>query len=552
MRSAPSEDPARRIAPGWLGAAVLVYLALSLALAWTKAPWCDEGSLANSSYNLAFHGYMGSNVIEPGGHFLNAYLRGIHRWTYIVTPNQLVAIAGWFKVFGATAFNMRAFSILWGVVTILAMYRIALRMFPDRGVAQLAAVLTSLDWVFQWITADGRPESLAMALAACSLAAYLHFRERDFRMAVITSQTLLAAAMFTHPNALLVGLGVFVVAVLYDRKRLRLEYLLWTALPYLIFAALWGAYILQSPSDFKAQFFANAAGRDSARWKSVLEPWNSIRQEVFRQIFVYVNSSLWSAETNHHLILVAFMYLGANIWFFSKWRRHEPSVRIFSVCAATVLCGLTFLNGFKADPYMIYVMPFYDTIFAALLVKLWRRNGDPSVAAVALTFIFVVLQLWTAGMHILADEYHRDYLPTVRELARDKAAGKSIVATAALGFGLDFNGFADDWRLGLYSNLKPDVIVLDRSYRDFTGRFLDSEPAVYPHTASLLFSEYRLRKRFGSFWIFDRIPGATYAKVDTGPVKGLTFAQKRQKVDEMFDRVGGINTAVANGSKSSL
>jgi hypothetical protein len=58
--------------------AVLAYLVLALWLAHmahTKAPWYDEGQYTNSAYDLAFHGRMGSNVVEPSGVHLNVYYR---------------------------------------------------------------------------------------------------------------------------------------------------------------------------------------------------------------------------------------------------------------------------------------------------------------------------------------------------------------------------------------------------------------------------------------------------------------------------------------------
>ena len=83
-----------------LVAAIAIFVVLATALALTKAPWCDEGWFANPAYNLAFHGQMGTNVLEPSGHFLKTYLNGIQERTYIMVPNHIVALAGWFRIFG--------------------------------------------------------------------------------------------------------------------------------------------------------------------------------------------------------------------------------------------------------------------------------------------------------------------------------------------------------------------------------------------------------------------------------------------------------------------
>ena len=494
-------------------AAVTIYLTLALLLAHTKAPWCDEGWFANPAYNLAFHGYMGSNVVEPSGFYLNTYLQGIHDRTFYVTPNHLVALAAWFRVFGFSLFSMRVYSILWGLVSLLALFYILHRLFASPRVAQLAVLLVSIDFLFLWTAADGRPEAPANALALCALAAYLHFHERRLGTAVLVSQLFLAAAIFTHPNALLVGFIIPVLAWRDDRHRIRPTHLLLAAAPYVVFAAPWAFYILQSPADFKVQFFANAAGRGSARWKVFLQPWRAILDEVSRQLRVYLVSDVWSAEMNPWMGFTPIMYSGAIIWLFWNWKRRGTGMQVFAVCIATVLIALTFLNGLKLSMYLCYVVPLYDAVLAAWLLALWQRRGDAGGVALVVGFAFVFLQVATSVMHIRADEYGRDYLPAIRALQQDQAEGKTIVGTAALGFGLHFQGFADDWRLGLYSHLDPDVLVIDRSYRQFSRQFEKDEPLVFAHTAKILRYRYRPVHRYGSFWLYERVPAHSQVAV---------------------------------------
>lgn len=504
-----------------LVASVVLYLILATSIARTKAPWCDEGWFANPAYNLAFHGYMGSNVLEPNGHFLNATLQGIRERTYVVTANHLVGLAGWFRVFGFSLFTMRLYSILWGTVTLLVFFYILRRLFPDHRVAYLATLLTAMDFVFVWATADGRMEAPAGALALCSLAAYLYFRERSFRTAILISQIFAAAAVFTHPNALIVLLALFVLVWRLDRERMRPGQLVLAAVPYLFFGLLWSVYILQAPSDFMAQFFANAAGRGSSRWKVILQPWLAVYGELVRHLALYMFGGLWSAVMNPSMVVIPFIYLAAMIGFLRRRKLFEEPTRIFIACLVTVLAGMTFLNGFKAHCYMLYAIPFYNAVLAAWLLILWDRKGDAGGLAVCLGAAFAVVQLSTSIQHIRADEYGRDYQPTVRAVETYRADGKTIVGTAALGFGVGFQGFKDDWRLGLYTGLKPDVIVMDRSYRYFTIHYKKEEPAVFSHVVSTLNSDYRLAQRYGSFWIFERASpprGNTVPRIDMSAV----------------------------------
>jgi 4-amino-4-deoxy-L-arabinose transferase-like glycosyltransferase len=512
-----------------LPVALVIYLVLAISLAATKAPWCDEGWFANPSYNLAFRGHMGSNVLEPAGHFLNAYLSGIQTRTYIVTPNFLVGLAAWYKLVGFSLFTMRLYSILWGALGLVALYYIARRLLPDPRIARLAVLLCSIDFMLLWISADGRMEAMAGALALCSLASYLHFRESRYGWAMFASQVFGALAVFTHPNALIGLLTVPVLAVMFDRSRLRPVHACLAAIPYVLCATPWILYILQSPADFQAQFLANAAGRGSARYKIFFAPWKAVIDEFKRHVAIYLVSTLFVGRMNPWMVFIPFLYLPANVWLVSSWRRLGVTERMFAVCAVTVVLGLTFLNGFKAATYLEYVIPFYEVTFAAFLIHLYSKRGrDAKAGAVMLGVAFAVTQLATTYQHVRAREYQREYLPAVEEIERYRAEGRTIVGTTSLGFGLGFHGFQDDWRLGLYTGLRPDILVLDRSYRDFARRFEDEEPKVLTQYCRLLSSEYRLTSVHGAFWIFERRPPRA---IDTSEVY---LQEKRKKADYLF------------------
>lgn len=514
---------------------MVVYLLLALWLANTKAPWCDEGWFANPAYNLAFRGNMGSNVLEPSGFYLNAYFRGVQERTYYVLPTHLVALAGWFRIFGASAFSARAYSICWGALTLPILFYILQRLFTDRRVAMLGTILTSVDFIFLWSTADVRMEAPANALALCSFAAYLYLREKDLQTAVLASQILGACAVFTHPNSALVVLAVVIVALRYDGVRLRLRcwrYLGIALTPYIFFGLLWSFYILQSPADFAAQFFANAAGRKSERLLKLFHPDVAVETEIARHLTAYYLGGVWAGVMRGWMVFVPLLYVPALVWFLVKARQHEASVRMFLTYFLIMALGMTFLNGFKGYFYLIYVTPIYNAVFAAWLLNLWARKTEAKCVAAAAGFTLIAIQLSISMLHIGADEYHRDYEPTIRELARDRALGKSIGGTAALGFGMDFRGFTDDARLGMYRGRTPDVVVIDRAYRGFTGLFGVDEPLVFTHVVETLSMKYKLAAQHGSFWIFERLPAPRVVpRVD---VASLAKLAKRERGDQFF------------------
>lgn len=510
-----------------------VYLVLAFGLASTKAPWCDEAWFVNPAYDLAFHGRMSSNVLEPSGHYLNAYLRGVQERTYIFPPNHLVALAGWFRIFGFSALVTRAYSICWSALALVAMFYVLLRLFPDHRVARLATLLTAIEFIFLWSTADGRPEAIANSLAICSVAVYLHFREENLGKAILTSQLLAAAGVFAHLNALLIVFSLAGMAWYLDRKRFQLRYLAFASAPYIFFAGLWSLYILQKPSDFVAQFFPQAGY--SERWKGFLRPDFAIGTEIDRHLSAYCLDGLWPGVMNGWMVIVPFLYLSAVVWFWRSRRKLEPSQRAFLVFTIVLICGMTFLNGFKGYFYLIYVVPIYVAIFAAWLLDLWARSRAAKLVAASMAMAFVIVQLSTSIQHIRADEYHRDYVPLIDDLAHYRSDGKTIVGTAALGFGLNFRGFKDDIREGTYSGLRPDVLVIDRSYRKFAGMFETNEPPVFAHIVKMLSTNYRLAAQHGSFWILERVHPADNGKlkpwIDT---KEIETVEKGKRAEYLF------------------
>jgi len=229
--------------------------------------------------------------------------------------------------------------------------------------------------------------------------------------------------------------------------------------------------------------------------------------EIVRHLTAYYLGGLWAGAMKGWMIFIPLLYIPAVVWFFARFRREKGPLGMFVAYAIALLLAMTFLNGFKGYFYLIYLVPVYNVMFAAWLLNLWEQGGQLKWLAAAAGWVFVAMQLSISILHIRADEYHRDYEPTIRDLTRYRAAGQSIVGTAALGFGMGFSGFKDDVRLGMYSGLNPDVVVVDRSYQFFWKIIQHDEPPVFAHIATTLASRYRLAARYGSFSIFERAPG---------------------------------------------
>ncbi len=477
-------------------AALALFGCLSLTLAATKAPWCDEGWFANAAYNLANHGHMGSSLQEPSGHYLNAYLRGIQERTYVVPPLYLVTLAAWLKLWGNGLVVMRAYAILWGLITLISFNALANRLTGDRTLAVLATAMTAIDFTFLFAATDVRMESMMMGLSLTSWLAYLHWRERNLRRAVLVSHSLLALACFSHPNAALFGCGLVYLFWLRDFKALRLGLICWAMLPYLLLGLGWALYIWESPSDFLAQFFANTG--DSHRFEYLFQPWMNFIFEIGTRYFGHFGLlSFWAYPMPMFMSLIPVFYV-ASFWQFL--RREDLRSRLGALwpLSLMIIGLLTFLVSYKAQNYICYTIPFWN-----LLIATWLLYGLDQGRGKCYLALFACLQLTCFGVRIAQNSRGGEYHMTALVMQDHMRQGHSLIAPTSMAFAVGFSGFIDDARLGRWSGRRPDALVVDRWYQRFHQSYGEKEPNVSRYVKKLLTEEYTPSAKFGDYQIYE-------------------------------------------------
>jgi hypothetical protein len=229
-----------RLLPIWVPPALIIallYFALALGLACTKAPWIDEAWHAYPAYNLLRTGSTGSSILEPTGTCLSGELKGIQQRTYWIMPLPIVTESAWFRVFGFSVVRMRSLSIFWGALAIFSWFVIARILSRSIRTARLVSLLLATDFTFLWGVADGRAEAMCVALGSAGLATYLLLRERNLMQAMLLSNCAVAASVFTHPYGVLWFAALALVAFWTDRRRLSLRHLVFVT-PHLIGAGL--------------------------------------------------------------------------------------------------------------------------------------------------------------------------------------------------------------------------------------------------------------------------------------------------------------------------
>jgi 4-amino-4-deoxy-L-arabinose transferase-like glycosyltransferase len=479
----------------------LVYVGLAIAHALTMRPWCDEGWFSNPAENLLSTGRMETSVLDTTASWRQVNLQGIDRHTYWVMPLYLLAQAAWYRITDFSLVSMRLLSVLWGLVALLSWYVILKRLSGSTTVVLLALALLAVDFQFLLTAVNGRMDMMTFALETAALAAYLSLRERRFAAAVLVSQTLAAAGLFTHPMGALGVVGLAFVSLYCDRKRVRFVHIATAALPYIVGAAGWGLYILESPSDFVAQFSSNASGRLGL----LTEPLAALRREiVIRYLTSYGLAPGLPAPGRLKGIILAIYIAGVLVAFATRSIRNDRLLRILLILAAWNALGVTLLDSYGIGWYLIYIIPFAIVLLSISVNHLWSsRRVPPTAIALALTLLIAIQFVVSASR--VAKNDRRDFLSAAGFLRNRLDGYRLVMASAEFGIPFRFDRrMLDDFRLGYRSRKTPDLIVMDSPrYCLWSELLRDQDPGNYRYIHNLL-SSYRVVYNHGAYRMYER------------------------------------------------
>jgi hypothetical protein len=486
-----------------VAAVLAVYLVLGLSTALTRAPWVDEGWFGNPAWNLAHRGFLGTTVLDPASStWKSVELTGIDRHTYWVMPLGLLLNSAVFRAFDFHAFAMRAPSLVFGLVFLLAWRTILRRIGAPPAVVAIALLLIAVDFHFQSQAADGRMDVMALAFGYSAIAVYLTLREGNLKRAIAASHTLAAMAVFTHPNGAVPALLLVLATWHLDRRRLTLTAAVPAAVPYLLLAAGWGVYIAQDPSAWRAQFLSNASGRGP----TITAPLAALKFEVVQRYLFNFGLAPWASRSGRlNVIPLVLLLSGAALCLLSREIRRHPGYRMVLAATAITVLYLTWFEGLKTPFYLLYVTPLYSVLCAIAAVWLWngrtRARTPVAFALAALVLLQGARTVTIASRNPKAASFD----PAARFLRARYTPATFIMGNASLLFGLapDWN-LLDDFRLGYNTGKRPAVVVIDESWKDRIGMLRESDMAIWQHTQSVL-AAYREVYNYGGYRILEQI-----------------------------------------------
>jgi hypothetical protein len=478
-------------------AVACLFAALTIGVSLTKPPEIDEGWFASPALNLVTRGSMGTTVLEPTG-TLTSKLAGINQHTYWVMPLHLLAQAGWYEVFGFSLFSMRALSIVWGLVALASWFLIMKALSGNLKLSAMAFAFIAVDYVFIMHSSLGRMDMMCAALGFAAFAAYLCIREHNFTLGVVASQSLVAASLFTHPNGVMAFAGLLFLTLYFDRARVRWKPALLAATPYLIAAAGWGLYILQSPSSFAGQFSDQAAGRAPG----LSAPLTALKEEFTLKYFEAFGLAPFSTGASRLkiLILIAYAVAIAGAIGVRAIRRHE-GFRALLILTAIYFVIETFFNH-KLVFYLVHIIPMFAAILAVWVYWCWTKLRVPRKVIVMAVCAFLFLQITGVVYRVNQNSYQEDYLPAVAFLKQRSCDKTLVMGSAEMAFGLGFEHVIDDIRFGYYSGKTPDFIVMGYHYDGLMKLLEEREPAVYETATEQLSHSYKQVYNHGSYQIY--------------------------------------------------
>lgn len=488
-----------------LSGAAILFLILAVATALTKKPWFDEVHFTGPAVDLVTRGTMGQPVIEPRGF---ASSPGVPQFrvntrAYYAMPLSHLAPAAWYKLVGVGLFRMRALSMLWGLAALLAWGYVVWKLTSSPGAAVLAAFLVATDRFFVDSGADGRPDMMSAALGALALAAYLGWRERRMDRAVLLSQVLLAAAVFTHPIGGIAGFAIALVAIRDDLRRLAWRHLALAALPYLVCGLAWGLYIRVDPDAFRAQMAGNSIGR----FRGFTAPLQALWDEVRLRFLDRAYAPSYAAGVRRVTVAIPLIYAAAVLaLLLSRPGKSGSGARLLAAMAVVYFFVFGIFEGAKPSFYLVHFTPLLACCVACWAAAEWQRSGWHRPLGAGVVAILVALQVSWIAYGVRRDSYRNAYLPAVAYLRRHAGPNDLIFAVSEFAFGLGFyDHFSDDSTLGYFTGKRAAYIVVDEpGYGEAFRGFAAINPALSHYVQTTLSEDYRKVYSNPSYEIYAR------------------------------------------------
>lgn len=466
-------------------------------------PWCDEAWFSSPALNLVTNGQMGTPVLDSTAVWNSRDLTLINRYTYWVMPLYSFSQSFWLRIFEFSLFTVRLYSVMWGLVALAVWWLVVRRLAGNPAVAFLTAALMAVDFTFLWGASVGRMDMMCEALGIGGIAVFLSLRERSLPLAVLLSHACVVAAGLAHPMALGSCAALVALTLFFDRTRIRLSTIGVAAIPYLVGAAGWGAYIAKNPAAFWIQFRGDATNRfiSGSLLRSL---WS---QTVERYLYMFGLSPDTHGLSRIKILILALYVLGLvgaiRIARIPANRGYRALFLMWAVAVFIMSLADKEIHHF----YLLHFLTPVIALFAVWLYSSWTSGAIPRWILAGLVGALVFVQLMVTGSRIAQNPYLNNYRTATAFLKKHARSQDQIFGSAELGFELGFfdGRLVDDFRLGARSGKRAEFLVLDQNrYQEWIPNLRQPEPAAYSYITNLLEHEFKLEYQNPAYRIYGR------------------------------------------------
>jgi hypothetical protein len=301
----------------------------------------------------------------------------------------------------------------------------------------------------------------------------------------------------THPNGgVPFFLGLLFLALYFDRARLGWRHLGLAAIPYALGAIGWGIYILQAPSDFVAQFTANAS--TGGRMSGLTSPLAAIRNEITLRYLKAFGLGAHSPGSSgpvwvKSFVLLAYVVALAGCLGVRSIREHR-GYRALLVLTGIFFVVLTFFDGQKLSFYLVHIVPLYTALLAAFIYWCYSTRFVPAWALALCICGLLTLQVGGILYRMKLNAYQRSYVAAVKFLQANSTPETRVMGSAVLGFEYGYERVLDDVRFGFNTGKRPDFLVVNDVYEEAITHYRAGGEGVelQRHVNDLLTREYEL------------------------------------------------------------
>jgi hypothetical protein len=257
----------------------------------------------------------------------------------------------------------------------------------------------------------------------------------------------------------------------YDRRRIRIAHVAAAAVPYLLGALAWGAYIAKDSALFWSQFSTDAGNRVIS---GPLLHWR--KQQIDDRYLYMFGLAPDTLGFSHLKIVILAVY-------------------------ATSLAGVLFNRQIRNDER------FRPLLLLWLVSMVTMAIVDKEIHHFCLLVaISVLVQFAVLGSRIRQDRYRESFLATTQYLRQHAGPNDRIFGSAELAFELGFEGqVVDDFRLGYRTGKEARFIVLDQNrYQEWIPNLQMTEPEAYRSITAMLADRYQLVQQNAGYQVYVR------------------------------------------------